>query len=152
MADETKTEQEKVEVLVPEIITNRDPGPRHHVKTPENANTVFRMAQMGLSKGAAAICLNVSMPTFEKYYSDEYKSGTIDMQQSLASMAFEAARAGSIPMLLHLVKTKLQWNEHSTVEHIGEVRAVVSNKPLTRDEFVRKYITKEDQGQEEPSD
>lgn len=146
MADKTDPE---IPVVVPEVITNRDPGPRHHVKTAENANIVFRMAQMGLSKGATAKCLNVSMQTFDKYYGEEYSSGTIDMQQTLASMAFEAARAGSIPMLLHLVKTKLGWNEHTTVEHVGEVRAVVSNKPLSRDEFVRRYIEKTEDAPEE---
>lgn len=142
MDDETKA-------LVPEIITKRDPMGQHHVKTPEKADTVFRMAQEGLSKGSAAKCIGVSMPTFNKYYGEEYDAGLVDMQRNLASMAFEAAKAGSVPMLIHLVKTKLGWNEHTTVEHVGEVRAVVSNRPLSRDEFVKKYITKEDGDVEE---
>lgn len=146
MADETKPENE---ALVPEVITTRDPNPPRHVKTTQNADVVFRMAQMGLSKGSVAKCIGVSIATFEKYYGEEYSNGTIDMQQTLAGMAFEAARAGSVPMLLHLVKTKLGWNEHTTVEHVGEIRAVVSNRPLTRDEFVRKYIEKKESSEEE---
>lgn len=141
MADETKTVEPEV---LPEVITHRDPNPAFHVKTAEKAEVVFRMAQQGLTKGATAKCLGVSIQTLDKYYSEEFDSGMIDMQKSLSAMAFEAARAGSVPMLIHLVKTKLGWNEHSTVEHVGEIRAVVSNRPLSKDEFVRRYITKED--------
>jgi hypothetical protein len=139
MSDETKA-------LIPEVITNRDPNPAHHVKTPEKADVVFRMAQQGLTKGATAKCLSISLKTLDKYYSEEFDAGVIDMQRSLSTMAFEAAAAGSIPMLIHLVKTKLGWNEHTTVEHVGEIRAIVSNKPLSKDEFVKRYITKEDDG------
>lgn len=145
MSDKTKPE---LQAIVPEIITNRDPNPKHHVKTPEKADIVFRMAQLGLSKGSAAKFVGVSIATFEKYYREEYDNGVVDMQRDVAGMAFEAARAGSVPMLLHLVKTKLGWNEKSTVEHVGEVRAVVSNKPLSREEFVRRYIDKTNEAEE----
>jgi hypothetical protein len=37
----------------------------------------------------------------------------------------------------------LGWTEANVVEHVGEIRAVVSAKPLSRDEFVAKYLEKD---------
>jgi hypothetical protein len=40
-----------------------------------------------------------------------------------------------------LLKTKLGWSEQQTLEITGEIRSVVSAKPLTKEEFVQKYLT-----------
>jgi hypothetical protein len=106
------------------------------------------MAGLGLTKGACAKCIGVSLSVFNREYLEDYDTGTIDMQQELAKLAFDIAREGNVPMLLHLVKTKLGWNEKQTIEHVGEVRSIVSNRPLTREEFEQKYLAQEDERNE----
>lgn len=158
MTDKTETEENEVkeaEVLGPEIdmvgikgdalagmpqnaprkpnsVTYaRDEGVAHQVKT---------LASFGLSKGSIAIACQISMYVLDKYYMEEFLFGVANMQKRIAALAFEAAEGGSVPMIMYLAKTKLGWVESSTVEHIGEVRAVVSNKPLTKEEFVARYL------------
>jgi hypothetical protein len=50
---------------------------------------------------------------------------------------------GNTAILLHLVKTKLGWNETQLIQHSGEVRSVVSAKPLSKEEFAEKFLNKE---------
>jgi hypothetical protein len=129
------------EALVPEVVGNPERSPRHHVRHAEKALVVYRMAGLGLTKGACAKCIGVSLSVFNREYLEDYDTGTIDMQQELAKLAFDIAKEGNVPMLLHLVKTKLGWNEKQTVEHVGEVRSIVSNRPLTKEEFEARYLS-----------
>jgi hypothetical protein len=62
------------------------------------------------------------------------------MQRGLATVAVEQAMGGNTPVLIHLLKTKLGWNETQVIEHTGEVRNVVSAKPMTKEEFIQRYI------------
>jgi hypothetical protein len=39
----------------------------------------------------------------------------------------------------------LGWSEQQIVEHVGEIRAVVSSKPMSKEEFVQKYLNKSDE-------
>ena len=52
---------------------------------------------------------------------------------------------GNTPILLHLIKTKLGWSEQQIIEHVGEIRAVVSAKPMSKEEFVQKYLSKDEE-------
>jgi hypothetical protein len=65
------------------------------------------------------------------------------MQKGLATVAIAEAMNGNTPILLHLLKTKLGWSEQHQIEISGEVRSVVSNKPMSKEEFVAKYLTNE---------
>jgi hypothetical protein len=38
----------------------------------------------------------------------------------------------------------LGWSEQQVIEHTGEIRAVVSSKPMSKEEFVQKYLTKDE--------
>ena len=58
-------------------------------------------------------------------------------------MAMAEALNGNTAILLHLVKTKLGWNETQLIQHSGEVRSVVSAKPLSKEEFAEKFLNKE---------
>lgn len=65
------------------------------------------------------------------------------MQEVVARGLMEQALAGNPQILMYLGKSKLGWTEANVVEHVGEIRAVVSAKPLSRDEFVAKYLEKD---------
>jgi hypothetical protein len=79
----------------------------------------------------------------EKYYLEEFLEGQAEMQRGLASVAVSEAMNGNTPVLLHLLKTKLGWSEQHQIEISGEVRSVVSSKPLTKEEFIQRYLDKE---------
>jgi hypothetical protein len=55
--------------------------------------------------------------------------------------------AGNPQVLMYLGKSKLGWTEANVVEHVGEIRAVVSAKPLSREEFEQRYLRKDDDGE-----
>lgn len=106
----------------------------------EVAQQVRELARLGLSKNAVRLFLKMRFDSFDRLYGEAYLEGQASMQRRLAGLAMEQAEAGNVPMLMYLCKTKLGWNETSVVEHVGEVRTVVSAVPLTREEFARKYL------------
>jgi hypothetical protein len=65
------------------------------------------------------------------------------MQEVVARGLMEQAMAGNPQILMYLGKSKLGWTESNTVEHIGTVNAVVSARPLTKEEFEAKYLASE---------
>ena len=84
------------------------------------------------------------MYVLEKYFLEDYLSGVASMQRGLATVAITEAMNGNTPILLHLLKTKLGWSEQQVIEHVGEIRAVVSSQPMSKEEFVQKYLTKDE--------
>lgn len=154
MADEIKeggaspeVEEDKnseVEVLPP-VLTEKAMT-RHHVRDERLASQIRDLGRLGLSKGNVAIAARIGEAVFRKYYLEDFLAGQAEMQRGLASVAVEQAMNGNTPVLLHLLKTKLGWNETQVIEHTGEVRNVVSAKPMTKEEFVQRYLTQEDKG------
>jgi hypothetical protein len=51
---------------------------------------------------------------------------------------------------MYLGKSKLGWTEANVIEHVGTINAVVSARPLSREEFEKRYLTNEsnDEGEE----
>lgn len=132
---------EVLEILPP--IMRDIPHTRHHVKNEQLRLQIRDMARLGLSKTATALAARVSNHILEKYYLEEFLEGQADMQKGLASVAVSEAMNGNTPILLHLLKTKLGWSEQHQIEISGEVKSVVSNKPMSKDEFIAKYLTNE---------
>lgn len=128
-----------MEVLPP--ILREVPQTRHHVKSEDLGLQIRDMAGMGLSKTQCALAARISTHLLDKYYLEEYLEGQGTMQKGLASVAVAEAMNGNTPILLHLLKTKLGWSEQHQIEISGEVKSVVSNKPMTKEEFVAKYLT-----------
>lgn len=138
--------QEVAKISEPEIlppVLREIPHTRHHVKDEQLGLQIRDMARMGLSKSQAALAARISTHLLDKYYLDEYLDGQGSMQKGLASVAVAEAMNGNTPILLHLLKTKLGWSEQHQIEVSGEVRSVVSNKPMSKEEFIAKYITNE---------
>ena len=133
-------------VLLPVGTSGCNPPPM--VRDEGVADQVRRLAQLGMSKQAIYRFLRLPITRFEKLYLEDYVTGQMDACRKIAGWAMEAAEAGSVPMIMFLCKTRLGWNETSVVEHIGEVRSVVSSQPMTREEFVKRYIDKEEVGGE----
>lgn len=130
-----------IEVLPP--ILREIPQTRHHVKDEQLGLQIKDLARLGLSKSASALAARVSVNILDKYYLNEYLAGQAEMQKGLASVAIAEAMNGNTPVLLHLLKTKLGWSEQHQIEISGEVKNVVSHKPMSKEEFVAKYLTNE---------
>lgn len=138
--------QESPEISEPEIlppVLREIPHTRHHVKDEQLGLQIRDMARMGLSKSQTALAARISTHLLDKYYLDEYLDGQGSMQKGLASVAVAEAMNGNTPILLHLLKTKLGWSEQHQIEISGEVKSVVSNKPMSKEEFVARYLTNE---------
>jgi hypothetical protein len=131
----------KVEVLPP--VLREIPHTRHHVKNEQLGLQIRDLARLGLSKSSTALAARLSTHLLEKYYLEEFLEGQAEMQRGLASVAVAEAMNGNTPVLLHLLKTKLGWSEQHQIEISGEVRSVVSSKPLTKEEFIQRYLDKE---------
>jgi hypothetical protein len=114
-------------------------------RSPELAKQIRGLSNLGISKNAIANFLGISTQKIEEDYAKDLIEGKHDMNVKLATLAMQAAEAGDSKMIQYLCKVKLGWTETSTIEHVGEVRAVVSAKPLTKDEFEKKYIASEDE-------
>ena len=136
-------EKEEVEVEVLPPVMREVPQTRHHVKNEQLGLQIRDLAKLGLSKSATALAARLSTRLLEKYYLQEFLEGQAEMQRGLASVAVAEAMNGNTPILLHLLKTKLGWSEQQVIEHVGEIRAVVSAKPMSKEEFVQKYLTKD---------
>lgn len=139
MSDETK----ELEVLPP--VMQAKPHTRDHQRNEDLACQVRDLGRLGLSKGNAALAARISVYLLEKYYLEDYLEGVASMQRGLASVAIAEAMNGNTPILLHLIKTKLGWSEQQIIEHVGEIRAVVSAKPMSKEEFVQKYLSKDEE-------
>lgn len=123
-----------------EIQTVVEVVPVSPAKDPEIAAMVKRLAAIGLNQTAVAIAARIGANDLRKYYMEEYRAGQATMQEIVASAAMEQVAAGNPQMIQFMAKTKLGWNETNIVEHIGEVRAVVSAVPLTKEEFSKRYL------------
>lgn len=115
-----------------------------HIRNDDLASQIRDLAKIGLSKTSSAIAARISVNILDKYYLQDYLTGQSLMQRNLASVAISEAMSGNTPVLLHLLKTKLGWSETQVIEHTGEVRSVVSSKPMSKEEFVQKYLTKDE--------
>ena len=114
-------------------------------RDPFIARQVATLGSFGLSMGSTAIACNITFDTLKKFYREDYNRGAVFQQKRIAALAMEAAESGSVPMIMFLAKTKLGWVETQQIEHIGEVRAVVSARPLSREEFAAKYLESEEE-------
>jgi hypothetical protein len=115
------------------------------VRDPFIARQVATLASFGLSMGSTAIACNITFDTLKKFYREDYNQGAVFQQKRIAALAMEAAESGSVPMIMFLAKTKLGWVETQQIEHIGEVKAVVSAKPLSREEFAARYLNQDEE-------
>jgi len=136
-----KISEAQVEVLPP--IMREIPQTRDHQKDEQLGLQIRDLARHGLSKSATAMTARISVYLLEKYYLDEFLEGVASMQKGLAGKAIEEAMNGNTPVLLHLLKTKLGWSEQHQIEISGEVKSVVSAQPLSKEEFIARYLTNE---------
>lgn len=118
----------------------KDYSNQRYEKDAETSAMVTRLAKLGLSKSAVAIASRLSPQELTKWYGEEYAAGQAGMQEVVARGLMEQAMAGNPQVLMYLGKSKLGWTEANTVEHVGTINAVVSAKPLSREEFEQKYL------------
>jgi len=115
-------------------------------RSEEVAGQVQRLSALGLGKTAVANCVRVSVEQLNRNYSEEFELGRKSMSEVVASAAMEQVKAGNPQMIMYMAKTRLGWTEHNVVEHTGTVNAVVSAKPLTREEFEQRYLSDDGAG------
>lgn len=131
------------EIVRPIVINpprRKDYSNQRYEKDAETMGAVTRLARLGLSKSAVAIACRLSPTELTKWYGEEYAAGQAGMQEVVARGLMEQAMAGNPQVLMYLGKSKLGWTEANTVEHVGTINAVVSAKPLSREEFEQKYL------------
>lgn len=126
-----------------------DYSSQRYEKDAEISAAVTRLARLGLTKSAVAIACRLTPIELTKWYGDEYAAGQAGMQEVVARGLMEQAMAGNPQVLMYLGKAKLGWSEANIVEHVGTVNAVVSAKPLTREEFEKKYLNSDAESDEE---
>jgi hypothetical protein len=140
----SESETEYTTEIVRPIVVNpprrKDYSNQRYEKDAETMGAVTRLARLGLSKSAVAIACRLSPTELTKWYGEEYAAGQAGMQEVVARGLMEQAMAGNPQVLMYLGKSKLGWTEANTVEHVGTINAVVSAKPLSRDEFEAKYL------------
>lgn len=143
----------EVEVLPAQVVTQpprrKDYSSQRYEKDPETCGAVTRLARLGLTKSAVAIACRLSPNELTKWYGEEYAAGQAGMQEVVARGLMEQAMAGNPQILMYLGKAKLGWTESNTVEHVGTINAVVSAKPLSREEFEQKYLNSNAEDEEE---
>ena len=127
----------------------KDYSNQRYEKDPETCGAVTRLARLGLSKSAVAIACRLSPTELTKWYGEEYAAGQAGMQEVVARGLMDQAMAGNPQVLMYLGKSKLGWTEANVVEHVGTINAVVSAKPLTRDEFEARYLKSSAEEEEE---
>ena len=155
VAEKIPDVDDKTEVLPVErpVVINpprrKDYSNQRYEKDPETSGAVTRLARLGLSKSAVAIACRLSPNELTKWYGEEYAAGQAGMQEVVARGLMEQAMAGNPQVLMYLGKSKLGWTEANTVEHVGTINAVVSAKPLSREEFERKYLNNDTEVEEE---
>lgn len=133
----------------PVVIRDRSLIPQRISYDESVATQVREIARRGLSKSATRVIIGMSHAKFEELYAKDFYEGQATMQNRIAQLAMEQAEAGNVPMIMYLCKTKLGWTETSVIEHVGEVRSVVSSKPMTREEFEKRYLRKEEESSED---
>ena len=142
--------------LVPEVVRpnplasqarggRKDYSSQRYEKDPEIALRIRDLARTGLSKKGTALMCGLSPVELTKWYGEDYDAGQSSMEHVVAAAAMEQVMAGNPQMIMFVAKTKLGWSEHNVVEHVGTVNAVVSARPLSREEFEAKYLTKDDE-------
>jgi hypothetical protein len=136
-------------VIVKQPPRRKDYSNQRYEKDGETSAMVTRLARLGLSKTAVAIAARLSPNELTKWYGEEYAAGQAGMQEVVARGLMEQAMAGNPQVLMYLGKSKLGWTEANVVEHVGTVNAVVSAKPLSREEFEAKYLNNDTDSDEE---
>ena len=126
----------------------KDYSNQRYEKDVETIGAVTRLAKLGLSKSAVAIACRLSPTELTKWYGEEYAAGQAGMQEVIARGLMEQAVSGNPQVLMYLGKSKLGWTEANVVEHIGTINAVVSAKPLSRDEFEARYLANNNEEEE----
>ena len=126
--------------IVKPVNRRTDYSGQRYEKDAEISAAVTRLARLGLTKSAVAIACRLTPVELTKWYGDEYAAGQAGMQEVVARGLMEQAMAGNPQVLMYLGKAKLGWSEANIIEHVGTVNAVVSAKPLTREEFAQKYL------------
>lgn len=123
----------------------KDYSNQRYEKDLETSAAVTRLARLGLTKTAVAIACRLSPNELTKWYGEEYAAGQAGMQEVVARGLMEQAMAGNPQILMYLGKSKLGWTEANVVEHVGTINAVVSARPLSREEFEAKYLTRDEE-------
>lgn len=127
--------------ITPNNIRDRSLAKASYPRSEELARKVKQLSNLGLSKANIATVFGMSVAKLDQDYAEELIAGKHDLNVKLASLAMQAAESGDSKMIQYLCKVKLGWTETSTIEHVGEVRAVVSAKPLSKEEFEKQYIS-----------
>lgn len=101
---------------------------------------VLELAMKGMKASEIAVLLGIPRRQVERMYHDDYERGKVNRKHKAVAKWDEHIRSGNWDSLKFQLKTEHGFIEKAQMEYSGEVRAVVSNKPLSTEEFAAKYL------------
>lgn len=101
---------------------------------------VLELAMKGMKKSEISVLLGISRKQIDTTYHDDFERGKVNRKHRAVSKWDEAIEDGNWDALKFQLKTEHGYIEKAQMEYSGEVRAVVSNKPLSIEEFAAKYL------------
>lgn len=120
------------------------PASTKHKFDEGTAEMVERLAALALSKSAVALGAGIQVGVLDRYYIEHYHKGQTRMQAEVAEAAMQQVKKGNPAMIMFIAKSRLGWTETNVVEHVGEVKAIVSSRPLTKEEFAERYLASDE--------
>lgn len=140
----SNADRREVVIELPEKLINeedRAPAKREYVKyDPIQGVKVLELAMKGMRPSEVCIFLGMPRQRFERQYQQDYNRGKVNRKHKAVARWDEEIRDGNWDALKFQLKTEHGYVEKAQLEHSGELRAVVSNKPLSKEEFAAKYL------------
>lgn len=101
---------------------------------------VLELAMKGMLKSEISVLTGLSRKQLDTTYYEDFERGKINRKHRAVSKWDEHIENGNWDSLKFQLKTEHGYIEKAQMEHSGEFRAVVSNKPLSIEEFAAKYL------------
>lgn len=116
------------------------PVDRRRKYDPIQGVKVLELAMKGMKKPRIIALTGLSRKQLDTTYYDDYERGWANRELKARDLWEEHIANGNWDALKMQLKTEHGLVEKAHVEHSGEFRAVVSNRPLSIEEFAAKYL------------
>lgn len=116
------------------------PVDRRRKYDPIQGVKVLELAMKGMIRSEISVLTGLSRKQLETTYYEDFERGRVNRKHRAVSKWDEHIENGNWDSLKFQLKTEHGYIEKAQMEYSGEVRAVVSNKPLSTEEFAAKYL------------
>ena len=116
------------------------PVDRRRKYDPIQGVKVLELAMKGMLISEVSVFTGLSRKQIETTYREDYMRGKVNRKHRAVTKWDEHIENGNWDSLKFQLKTEHGYIEKAQMEYSGEVKAVVSNKPLSIEEFAAKYL------------